>query len=302
MARNKEQGNKKAQMPRDAQLGVIEEQTRKWIDEFLVSVAGQSSKKTYSDSLNVFFRFTSFDKKPLYDFTLPDISLFIDSFVKFNYSYDTINNYLNAVISLRDYMKNNYKELFGPEFLYQMENMRFERDIKRIPHFDLFTLGQIRKYVLQKDIAWKYVFEIAIQLGINRNEVDICLPEYANHEMHAFISDKGKKSYEGTSLQEIIDEYQSTKNPKQVSLNNCNDRINEISDELNRQGIYGGRINYPMLKSTHNAYQFKCPNCGQSMECIDDNWVLAKTENDTHFRLVCAKCKGQSGNRKEIHT
>lgn len=295
MARRNEHGSKKAKLPLFELEGEIASQTKAWIDEYLLSVPEPKTRKEYQRTLLQFFKYTHFTEKPLDSFTPDDVNTFLISLSKYNYSASRKNTYISVLSELRNYLKKEYPTIFSIEFLYGIENLRTPSDLEASPHFDLITLGKIRE-VIENNVAWKYIFEVAFQLGIKKNDLNKCLPEYSDRENQAFIYKGEIISYVGTSIQSVIDEYTTSRSPSKISYQNSIYLLKGLEKELKERGIYSNNIDYNTLLATHKAYQFTCPNCGRSSLCIDRNWVLARIDDNPFLFLVCTQCRGAQPN------
>ena len=81
----------------------------------------------------------------------------------------------------------------------------------------------------------------------------------------------------------------------EVTDDMSNKYLERITKNLIQEGNFYKDTNLNMfdIRETSKDFFLECPNCKRRLENVSRNWVLAKTDYDDDFRLVCCICKGE---------
>lgn len=182
----------KASFPKELLNDSIQIDTENWMKEYFSS---KNIEKGYKEKLINFFRYRKFENKSFNRFVKQDVNDFIDVLIDNNYSESGINPFLSAIREFKDYLIEKYPNLFEYYFLKDLKGLTFYNPNRGTESpLKLKILSYIRNYI-KNNINSSYMFELVYQLGIEKQQLDLCLPEYADFEQKAFISESSKISF-----------------------------------------------------------------------------------------------------------
>lgn len=281
----------KALFPKELLSEVIQKDNDHWMQEYFLS---KNVGKGYKDKLKNFFRYKKFAEKPFYEFTKKDIDDFIEVLIENNYTESGINPFLSAIREFKEYLIEKDPYHFHYFFLKDLKGEYFyNQNQDKDRALNLETLCYIRNYIM-KNSKTQYMFELIYQLGIEKQQLESCLPEYADLKLKASIVGDSNISFENSPyIEDLIKEARQVENFK-ITYYMFSDHMKKLSLHLLTNGIYDKKILHSTILNTHRAYFLTCPNCGTVLENISENWVLAKTELSENYCLVCVRCKGVS--------
>lgn len=273
---------------------VIEGINKVWFDDF----KNNTDKITSHSNVERFLKLKIFNNKPFNSFDINEIINFYDFLEKLPASPATINNYLNAIIKFRDYLIKKYPNDFPNLFLHEAGDLRHAPkelgQFEKIP-LNYYQLSLIRKYPDTKPVT-KYIFEIFFQLGIDKKDIEFCNSRNADFEKMEFRTDNDPIRY-NTVIQNMLLKYTEELADIELTVSKASSRFESLTNYLiknNANGKYTRErpLCYEDIRYTHSLFIFTCPNCNMKHENISSNWVLAKTEFEEEYRLVCNICKG----------
>jgi hypothetical protein len=189
---------------------------------------------------------------------------------------------------------------FKQDFLHDIRSLQVNEE--GTPDSTPLTLRQlhhIREYN-KRDIIDEYIFELFFQLGIDKKDLSICVPQNADYETH-FFRYKNKAIRYNERISQIL---AVIKNATLYDLTTKMQNIDyhyfeQVTIHLikNIPGMWEKErpLRYSDILKSHKIYMLKCPNpnCEELSENFQQNWVLLKAEPDTEYRLVCSRCKGK---------
>jgi hypothetical protein len=136
--------------------------------------------------------------------------------------------------------------------------------------FSLFQLKSIRVFNLSKP-EFEYIFEIFFQLGIDKKDINLCLPEYSNKVEKCF--EKGKKRiFYNSKISQILEGDLVFSEIEKISRHVDYFYFRHLTEYVIKEGIFpeGSTITYSDIKKSHDIYILRCPNpqCGELTENI----------------------------------
>ena len=249
-----------------------------WLEKYQTE---SNNRKEYYPDVQEFLEFCAHnnDKEVQY-IDRTDADLYITTLKEYTNSSFTINRRLSALAGFRNFLRSQYPQEFGEEFLSDLPpHERTDENPKDIRALSLEQVSYIRKYN-RRYLKDEYIFELFFQLGIDNNDLIACkFPRIRTAQVDEII----KKVPKGEVVEGTINSY-----------------FTKITKHLKKQGKYDENrrsINSYDLAESHQAYFLKCPNCRRTFENIAENWVLARVKFDEagyqdKYRIVCAQCKG----------
>jgi hypothetical protein len=275
--------------PKELMNSNIESHNINWIKEYRQDT---NHKESYYQSLGNIFKYDAFSSKPFSSFALDDLNKYIEVMIDCNYGDRRILYTISIFSSFKNYLIEKHPDIFVENFLRNIKDLTFKvRDNKydESKSLNFIQINLVHEF-LQLNLKTEYIFEIFYQLGIPKKDFNTCLPEYADMQDKKF-----KCGIEYTDkIQELLLKIKKVSNFS-VKYGMITDHLKKIEDFLRSKGMYkkGKTLTYKDLQKTHEAFFVKCPNCGRTFENLSEYWVLAKSENSTHFRIVCHECKGE---------
>jgi site-specific recombinase XerD len=275
----------------------IDEKNRMWLNEFEKATNRVAS---YYDNIENFLSFKDFTNKPFNQFTETDVWPCIQVMLDSGFSPHTRNTLISELSQFRDYLKNKHPDDFPEHFLKDLEDTFRDTHVPSEYSIDsealsLSQLSLIRRYNRRESslsLQDEYLFELFFQLGIKKEQVLSCHPHKANKQNFTFTY-KGKEIKFNDQIAELIEKISSV---EQIiwNTNTANRYFERITFFLKQKGEWhkDRTVGKNDLKKTHDAYIFTCPVCGRRLENHAGNWVLAKTDIDDEYHVVCAVCKG----------
>lgn len=231
-------------------------------------------------------------KKAFNDFVIEDIKAYVDLFASYKYAPQTIANQLSCISKFCGFMVSRYPQLFAYNFLEGINTLRkpFKAGIAGQP-LNLIQLSAIREY-RKYDLKSAFCFELFLQLDIKKKDVELCSPANLNKERWIFEKD-GKEVSLNQSFIEFISSIENY-DDMFISSYMVNNYLKKIANFLKSKNLYDGEnITLYDIEKTREKFFVHCPNCNLVFECSANNWVLARTESDTDYHIVCNVCKGR---------
>ena len=263
-----------------------------WFEDFQV----HTDNITYHNNIERLLKLKIFSDRPFNTYDMDDIFNFCELLESLPVSPSTINNYLSAIVTFKDYLINKFPNDFNKLFLSEVGDLRQKglKQFERIP-LNPYQLNLIRKYTDTKPIT-KYIFEIFFQLGIDKKDIEFCNIQNINYEKMEFKTNKDPIKY-NVVIQNILLKYSGVISKVPLTTDKASSRFETITGYLiknNANGKYSKKrlLCYEDIKMSHDLFIFTCPNCKVKHENLASNWVLAKTEFEEEYRLVCSLCKG----------
>lgn len=287
--------NNKASFPKELLNEFIEENNQNWINEYKTET---NLDKGYYQALENFFKFKKYEKKPFNLFTTTDVSDYIEIMIDNSYSENRIDAIISNISSFKKFVVEKHPEIFSAYHLKDLPNLKIgnpEKKYKDSQSLNLVQLNHIKEFI-KSDIRTEYIFEIFYQLNIQKRDIEVCSPKYADQQYKSFKK-RDKVIRYNDKIQELLTKIE--KYPKfKATYTMVNYHFNKIEQYLKAKGVYDldRKLNYLDISKTHESYFLKCPNCGSEYENISVNWVLAKVDFCDDFYIVCSKCKGEPVN------
>lgn len=284
----------KAKLPPGSLTDDIEPNNRRWLEEFKVS---PYCKENYYANIKIFLRYKGFKEKPIYSISGNDVLEYIDVMLKKGFSPHTRNTLLIELQVFKDFLLDTHPLDFqDKEFLDNLQALKdnvipAQGELVDEP-LDLIQLGYVRKYNA-RNIEYEYIFELFFQLGIKDRELIICHPKNAIKSESVF-SYKGKNIAYNAKIAELIEKTGGMN--FHWNSNTARNYLKKITQILREKQVLSKDrdIGIRDLKETHQAFFFTCPACKKEYENTAENWVLARTEIDAEYHIVCAFCRGKT--------
>jgi hypothetical protein len=253
-----------------------------WFEKY--KAESDDRKKYYNSNIQEFLKFCAHNNdKEIVNLDKTDVDLYIATLRKYTDSPYTINHRISALSKLRNFLHTKYPDTFDEYFLSNLprHKRKDEENPTDIRALSLEQLSYARQYN-RRSIIDEYIFELFFQLRIDKNDL---------------IARKFPKP-RSASLDEIINKVSKD----DVTESYINSYFSRVTIYLQKQDVYDkGRrkINSYDLSASHDAYIFRCPNCGRPFENIAKYWVLARVRLDDaayqdEYRIVCDQCRGAS--------
>ena len=287
----------KAVFPKELLNNFIEEHNQNWINEYIENT---KFDKGYYQALENFFKFKRYEKKPFNLFTNYDVSEYIETMIDNKFGTNKINSIISNINSFKKFLIEQHSDIFSEHLLNDLLELKMDipekKYIKNQP-LNLVQLNYTKEFIKQ-DIRAEYIFEIFYQLKIQKQDIEICSPKYANKENMTFKR-KNKTINYNNKIQELlikIEKFSDFKDSYSIPM--VNYYLDKIEQYLRIKGLYNvdKKLNYLDIAKTHEAFFIKCPNCGNEFESVSTNWALAKVDFGDNLFLVCSKCKGEPHN------
>lgn len=275
-------------------LNEISQTNKKWFEKFQEET--DLGSKGYYQTIENFLKYTKYKDKPFDTFTRSDIDEYILAMWQNGYKSGRTDGVIAAISSFKNFLIKNCS--FPQDFLSDILSLQVnEESVSDSAPFNLSQLHHIREYN-NHSITDEYIFEVYFQLGIDKQDLAICVPQNADRQKRCFcLNDKAIRYNE--KISQLIDKIEYL-NELEMKIQNIDHHYFEkVTTHLTEKvaGVWKKEraLRYSDILRSHEIYMIKCPNpsCRELSENIKQNWVLVKTEIDTEYRLVCFRCKGQ---------
>jgi len=279
----------KPSFPKDLMCDEMEPSNRNWFEKYRRQTKHPIG---YYQTIENFLRYSKYKDKPFDTFVIADIEDYVLVLWENDYSTARSNGVIGAISGFRNFLIENCS--FPKDFLDNLSTLRV--NAKTSSDSTPLTLNQlkhIREYN-KINITDEYIFEVYFQLGIDKQDLSICVPKNKNIAERCFVHNTKKISY-NAKVAELFDKIKNEKELKLKISNVDYHYFKKVTDHLRSvEGLYNKvrQLNYSDILKSHDLYIFKCPNCGEFSENISKNWVLARMESDQDYRLDCFQCKG----------
>ncbi|MCZ7547664.1 MAG: hypothetical protein M5U11_00710 [Anaerolineales bacterium] len=281
----------KPSFPKHLKLKEMEPTNKGWFELF----KGKTNYKPgYYQTIENFLKYSNYKDKPFNTFTLADVEDYIFVMWDNNYSSKRTDGVVATISSFKNFLIKNSS--FPPNFLDKVLSLQVnESSVSDSEPLSLFQLHNIREYN-NGSIVDEFIFEMYFQLGIDKQDLAICIPQNADNEKRCFRF-KGKEIRYNQKIEKLISKIQSVdglatkiKSIDYRYLKNVTTHLKSIDGAWQKERA----LNYSDILKSHQVYMIKCPNvnCGELSENIQQNWVLVKQDFDTEYRLFCSQCKG----------
>lgn len=282
----------KAVFPKKLLNNFMEENNEKWINEYRKD---SNFTKGYYQTLENFFKFKDYAKKPFNLFNTSDVSKYIEIMIENGFSINRIDYIISNINTFKKFLIEKHPDVFNENLLKDLLELKMGKPEKKYIDTQPLNLVQLNyaKEYIKSNIRTEYIFEILYQLNIRKQDFEICLPQYANRENMIFKK-KDKIIKYNSKIQELLSKINTVSNFK-ATFSMIPDHLTKIEQYLKIKGVYNENrtLTYFDISKTHEAYFIKCPNCGIEYENISSNWALAKVDFSNNYYLVCSKCKGE---------
>jgi hypothetical protein len=196
-----------------------------------------------------------------------------------------------------NFVKEKNELIFPPQIVNEINELEVyyrTKTNKKAKAFNSEQLKMIREYN-KTDSKANYYFELLFQLDdIKKEDIDYCTPKYLDREKWVFIRPNGTPIRINSKIKELIIKTADQKE-LEISYNMGSRYLENITKNLKSRNCFYKESNlniYDIRESSKNFF-IVCPNCKNRLESDANNWVLAKTEHDDDYRLVCNVCKGE---------
>lgn len=284
----------KSKLPPGLLSDEIEDNNKRWLEEFKVS---PHCKENYYANIRNFLRYKNFKDRPICSISGDDVLQYIDVMLKTDFSPHTRNTLISELQVFKEFLIETHPlEFKDKQFLDNLQALR-DNDIPTQDELDdepldLIQLSYIREYNAQ-NIEYELIFELFFQLGIKYRELKICLPKNAIKDESSFMFN-GKKIEYNAKIGVLIEKTAGMElNWNTYTVLNYLEKITQV---LRDKQVFDKNRNIGIrdLKESHKAFFFTCPACKKEYENTAENWVLARTEIDDEYHIVCAYCKGKT--------
>jgi hypothetical protein len=253
--------------------------------------------KQRKDMLYRFISFKDFSTKLINKITISDIINYIDLHEKYGYAPTSIINRITDIADYINFVKEKNELIFPPQIVNEINELEVyyrTKTNKKAKAFNSEQLKMIREYN-KTDSKANYYFELLFQLDdIKKEDIDYCTPKYLDREKWVFIRPNGTPIRINSKIKELIKKTADQKE-LEISYNMGSRYLENITKNLKIRNCFYKESNlniYDIRESSKNFF-IVCPNCKNRLESDANNWVLAKTEHDDDYRLVCNVCKGE---------
>lgn len=185
---------------------------------------------------------------------------------------------------------------FRKDFLIDMNNIPLGGgDPSDAKSLNLLQLSYIREYN-KHNVYDEYIFEILFQLGIDKQDLNICLQKNKDVVNHCFPRKNKEPILYNAKIAELLEKVQNDELIMKRIRGIDQRYLKNATEFLRRKGVYNKdrQLNYSDIHKSYEAYIINCPNCGTPFENLSKYWVLAKAVIDEEYQLVCSLCKGYS--------
>ena len=276
-------------------LGKIHPKNKEWFNLYDENNALTAS---YKKNIKEFLKFTEHNNRRFNEFTLNDVEKYRDMLIETaEFTSNSAGDVISAVSGFKNWLIDNTKD-FRPEFLYGILTLKPEREDSKNPRETLGTeqIFWIKKYNQEQGTIYDtYIFELIFQLGINQNQLVLCLPKYKNLEKESFVyKDESEIPY-NSKIAQLLGETDDINEDKlrHEMTNVSRGYFKRMTAYFNEEYGFEKKINATNVRKSHEVYFVPCPNCREKTEYIAKNWILLRAEFNDEYRLVCAKCKGK---------
>ena len=202
---------------------------------------------------------------------------------------------ISDINSFKRFLIEKHPDIVSENLLKDLLELKMGKPGKKYIDTQALNLVQLNytKGFIKYNIRTEYIFEILYQLNIQKQDIKMCLPQYADKENMVFRK-KDKVIKYNYKIQELLIKIETVPNFK-ATYAMITDHLDKIEQYLRIKGVYAGnkKLSYLDIAKTHEAYFIKCPNCGMEYENISSNWALAKVDFSDNYYLVCSQCKGE---------
>jgi hypothetical protein len=270
----------------------MEQSNKGWFEKFKAKTNHKS--KGYYQTVEKFLKFSKYKDKPFNTFTLTDIEDYVYVMWDNNYSAKRTDGVVAAISSFKNFLIKNYS--FPQDFLSNVLTLQVNES--SVPDSDPLTplqLHYVREYN-ERNIVDEFIFEIYFQLGVDKKDLEICVPQNVDREKRCFHSE-GKEIKYNEKINQLMRKVEDV-DGLETQVKSIDYRyLKKATTHLKEAGVWKKEraLNYSDILKSHEVYMLKCPNlsCGELTENLQQNWVLVKEEFDTEYRLVCSQCKGK---------
>lgn len=282
----------KAVFPKELLGDSMEENNAEWINEYRKNTP---YKEGYYQTLENFFKFKTYVKKPFNLFSISDVSEYIETMIENNFGTNRIDTVISTISSFKKFLTEKHPDVFSENLLKDLLDLKMgtlEKKYNDTQPLNLIQLNYAKEYI-KFNIRTEYIFEIFYQLNIKKQDFEICSPKYADKENMLFKK-KDKIIKYNHKIQELLDKIATEKKFK-VTFAMIPYHLDKIERYLRINGVYeeNRKLTYLDIAKTHESYFIKCPNCGKESENLSVNWTLAKIGLSDDYYLVCSMCKGE---------
>jgi len=274
-------------------LKEMERSNKKWFDKF----QGETDHKStgYYQTIENFLKFNKYKDKPFDTFTRADVDDYILTMWQNGYKSGRTDVVVAIISSFKNFLIRNCS--FPSDFLSDILSLQVNEDSASdsIP-FSLLQLHYIREYN-GHNISDEYIFEIYFQLGVDKKDLSVCVPQNADRQQRCFrLKDKIIRYNEMINqlIDKITDLDELEMKIQNVDYHYFEKVTSHLVKNFDRVWKKERTMRYSDILRSHEVYMIRCPNpsCQELSENIKQNWVLVKTEIDSDYRLVCSQCKG----------
>ncbi len=217
-------------------LGEVCEENRKWI-EIYENHPKASKIKNYKSKFTRFLRYIEHNQKPFYLFDQADVDKFIDMLIDSGYGGGGIDQFIHAISSCAQILRDEYHDQFPSSFLINVSKSLINEESKSYGEvLNLKQLSLIKKFTLEKgDTFDQFVFEELFQKGVQLEELQSI--GIRNSDTSINYKNKATKYFR------------------------------KLTQYLQNQGEYfkAKNINSEHFKLSHEAYFFLCPICAREI-------------------------------------
>jgi hypothetical protein len=285
----------KAVFPKELLNNYIEDNNENWINEYKKDT---NYKESYYQTLENFFRFKKYARKPFNLFNSSDVGEYVETMIENRFGTNRIDAIISNLSGFKKYLIEKHPDIFSDSLLNDLYELKMGKPEKKYSDAQALNLIQLSytKEFIKNNIRTEYIFEIFYQLNIRKQDIHICTPENADRKNMVFRKNGTTIKYNNT-IQRLLSKIDQIPDFK-ATYSMVTDHFSRIEDYLKIKGVFSNnrKLSYLDIAKTHEAFFIKCPNCGVEYENISSNWSLAKVNFSEEYYLVCLKCKGEPYN------